>query len=101
MRPIDADALLKGKDDHEMISTHLIFNAPTLDVKPVVKGRWKPLIQENGDDYYEAYDIKGIHTFAIDYQCQCGFIHSCIENNGIYEFCPRCGADMRESEDKE
>lgn len=32
MRPIDADALLKGKEDHEMISTHLIFNAPTLKV---------------------------------------------------------------------
>ena len=32
MRPIDADALLKGKDDHEMISTHLIFNAPTLKI---------------------------------------------------------------------
>lgn len=32
MRLIDADELLKGKTDHEMISTHLIFNAPTADV---------------------------------------------------------------------
>jgi hypothetical protein len=32
MRIIDADELLKGKTDHEMISTHLIFNAPTVDV---------------------------------------------------------------------
>ena len=32
MRLIDADELLKGKTDHEMISTHLIFNAPTVDV---------------------------------------------------------------------
>lgn len=32
MRLIDADELLKGRSDHEMISTHLIFNAPTVDV---------------------------------------------------------------------
>ena len=82
MRPIDADALLKGKDDHEMISTHLIFNAPTLDVKPVIKGKW---IFKHGDsDIYcsecdEAYD----------------------EIPGKFNFCPNCGADMRESEDKE
>lgn len=32
MRLVDADELLKGRTDHEMISTHLIFNAPTVDV---------------------------------------------------------------------
>lgn len=32
MRLIDVDELLKGRTDHEMISTHLIFNAPTVDV---------------------------------------------------------------------
>lgn len=31
MRLIDVDELLKGRTDHEMISTHLIFNA-RLDV---------------------------------------------------------------------
>ena len=30
-RLIDADALLKYKSDHETISTHLIYNAPTID----------------------------------------------------------------------
>ena len=29
-RLIDADALLKHKTDHEYISTHLIYNAPTI-----------------------------------------------------------------------
>ena len=29
-RLIDADELLKYKTDHEMISTHLIWNAPTV-----------------------------------------------------------------------
>lgn len=36
-RLIDADALLEGRQDHEMISTHLIWNAPTIDAVPVVR----------------------------------------------------------------
>lgn len=38
-RLIDADALLKGKDDHQIISTHLIWNAPTVDAVEVVRCR--------------------------------------------------------------
>ena len=36
-RLIDADKLLKHKTDHEMISTHLIYNAPTVDAQPTTK----------------------------------------------------------------
>lgn len=82
MRPIDADALLKGKDDYEMISTHLIFNAPTLDVKPTIKGKWirypkfcKMQCSKCGQKYRTDFAPKN--------------------------YCPNCGADMRESEDKE
>ena len=51
MRPIDADALLKGKDDHEMISTHLIFNAPTLKViKADVIDEIRDELQKLADD---------------------------------------------------
>lgn len=35
MRLIDADALLKHKSDHETISTHLIWNALTVEAIPV------------------------------------------------------------------
>lgn len=60
------------------------------------KGEWIPLVEENGDDYIEAYDIAGVHTFAARYRCdKCGFIHFCIEDHGEYNFCPNCGADMR------
>lgn len=38
-RLIDADELLKYKDDHERISTHLIYNAPTVDAVPVIRCR--------------------------------------------------------------
>ena len=33
-RLIDANRLLKGKTDHDMISTHLIYNAPTVEAIP-------------------------------------------------------------------
>ena len=33
-RLIDANRLLKGKTDHDMISTHLIYNALTVDAIP-------------------------------------------------------------------
>jgi hypothetical protein len=39
MRLIDADALLEGREDHELISTHMIWNAPTIDAVPVVRCR--------------------------------------------------------------
>ena len=46
MRLIDADALLKCRNDHEMISTHIIWNAPTIDAVPVVRCKdcvwWTP-----------------------------------------------------------
>lgn len=35
MRLIDADKLLEGRKDHEMVSTHLIWNAPTVETKEI------------------------------------------------------------------
>ena len=37
MRLIDANELLKHKTDHDTISTHLIYNAPTIDAVPVIR----------------------------------------------------------------
>ena len=45
MRLIDADALLEGRQDHEMISTHLIWNAPTTDA--VEKERYDRLLENS------------------------------------------------------
>ena len=80
MRPIDADALLKGKEDHEMISTHLIFNAPTLDVKPATNGKW----------IFNPYTTEK-HSFKCN---NCEWYNIRPTN-----FCPNCGADMREVEE--
>ena len=46
-----------------------------------------------------AYDMCGYKSWATKYMCNhCGFIHTAIENHGVYSYCPNCGADMREVE---
>ena len=35
MRLIDADELLKGYQDHEPVSSHIIWNAPTVEAIPI------------------------------------------------------------------
>lgn len=47
----------------------------------------------------EVYDIEGVKTWGSEMQCdQCGFRHTAIEGHmAQYNFCPNCGADMREN----
>lgn len=52
MRIIDADELLKGKTDHEMISTHLIYNAPTVDVLDKIRAEIDELETYYDNDYF-------------------------------------------------
>ena len=85
MRLIDADALLKHKSDHETISTHLIWNAPTVDAEPVRHGHWQI-------------------TDAYPHNVHCSVCHKRFAQThwGVWEdgslprnYCPNCGADMR------
>lgn len=73
MRPIDADALLKHKTDHDMISTHLIFNAPTIEAEPVRRGKW--IVKAYP---WDACSLCG--TYVNGYDC--------------WRYCPYCGAKM-------
>ena len=58
MRMIDADALLKGKDDHQIISTHLIWNAPTVDAVEVVRCKdCKHRTELCGDGWHPCTDM--------------------------------------------
>ena len=59
MRLIDADALLKGKDDHQIISTHLIWNAPTVDAVAVVRCEQCRYWGKDGFGDYRKYSIDG------------------------------------------
>lgn len=64
---IDADALLKYRDDHEMISTHLIWNAPTIEPRQ----QWIPCserLPNIGEHHISepciVYCKNGVYAFA-------------------------------------
>lgn len=90
MRLIDGDELLEHAyrdrlDTRERIAD-MIRNAPTIDyvVQKVpirAKGKW----------------IDALNTEICECSL-CGFI--CHEYYSYFNYCPFCGADMRESEDK-
>lgn len=77
MRLIDADRLIKGFKDHEFIDTHIIWNAPTVDVEPVRHGKW--IRDEFG-------------TMC----CACGLYAYRDKFGKPWEspYCPNCGAKM-------
>ena len=62
---------------------------PSADVKPVVRGKWKR-------GAFTDVAPKGIEFF---YCSECGIRYPHIEFPG--NFCPNCGADMREQEAKQ
>lgn len=69
-RLIDADALLEGREDHEMISTHLIWNAPTIDAVPVVRCQdcqFYDTNYPNGTTFYNDFFCKLNRTFNTPY----------------------------------
>lgn len=65
-------------------------------------GKWIAQQEVNGDDYFKAYDISGVMTYAAKYKCdKCGFIQICIEDHGQYNYCPKCGRRMVEPQESE
>ena len=88
MRLIDADALeaeFAGRPP-DWYSTGTILrsidSAPTIDAVPVVRGKW------------------GTDRFKMERMIcsECGVV---LEWSKINNFCPNCGADMREESDHE
>lgn len=90
MRMIDADALLKHKDDHEMISTHLIWNAPTVEPK---QGKW--IRKESWSRGVGMGEVYGWY-----FECSaCG----CLSEGSVNDagnFCPNCGCRMEGADDE-
>lgn len=79
-RLIDADALvhdlIHNRSFYPVCVRRAIEDAPTIEAKPVVHGEW-------------AQVRKGVFGVAVCSNCKCdGFIE--------YNYCPNCGADMRE-----
>lgn len=80
MRLIDADELIEKFEPKHYQDWYTpwiiarIKDAPTVEAKPVVHGKW---------EYSKEYIICSCSV--------CGEIPDCFEPN----FCPNCGADMR------
>lgn len=66
MRIIDADELLKGRTDHEMISTHLIFNAPTVDVLEQIRAEIEQLHYHPKLDFIKNDDVVDMALEIVD-----------------------------------
>ena len=107
MRLIDADSLLRGKTDHEMISTHLIWNAPTIetvtaDEEVKVVARIAAKLEEQAKNYYapirHGHWEHGKDVFGVYYQCsECG---SQYHIGYEFNYCPECGAKMNKDWDE-
>ena len=93
----------------DLISREAVLNAMgdtnmdiyTDEVKEIVKslppieqdrpiGHWCVVCRDD-----DVYDIKGIHTWAINCYCsECNYKHKFIEGHIDYKICPNCGAKM-------
>ena len=71
-----------------------IENAPTVDAVPVVHGRWEEDKVEAGDPY----DGNSVYCFDI---MRCSVCGECFDVSVAYNYCPNCGADMRERSEGE
>lgn len=91
MRPIDADALVRLLYDAEGTApilglsriieisdvVRIIEDAPTIGTVPVRRGRW---------------ERQELAPSSCLFCSECGF----PKKRGTWNFCPNCGADMRE-----
>lgn len=106
MRLIDADELIESiKEELWHWDTVDGINATTVLKQTISDINNMPSAQperKRGEwEFYEdrspVWDIAGEKTWARAYKCsECGFVHAVIEDFGIYQYCPQCGADMRE-----
>ena len=73
---------------------------PAADVRPVVRGKWKKVgtqMHLNLDNAREQYRELGYPHRNIEcLQCSNCRMVSMVDESIRYEFCPHCGADMRE-----
>ena len=99
-RLIDANALkVKGFADPEtgegIVYVQDIDEAPTVDAVEVVRGWW----DKYEDDKFIGYGADGRIQYRKVYTYYCG---RCGRGTAVKtNFCPNCGADMRERKDNE
>lgn len=96
MRLIDAEKLITlfqhPIDYADVYVRRMIDVAPTIDAVPVVRGEWK--LYGNDDDSGMSY-----WCTACNFQLSEDLFYSGYKNgrwieNGVFKYCPNCGAKM-------
>lgn len=82
---IEREAVLEFVEpDARPFLAERIKSIPTADVRPVVRGKWIPV-------------IRYIENTVVGWECSvCGFGIDISEDG--FNYCPKCGADLRECE---
>lgn len=83
-------------DKYEIAGTDYFIKISLLEKLIPYKPKEKTKKWEYIERKESKYDIDGKKTWAAVYKCpNCGFLHTVIENFGLYRYCPDCGWDMR------
>ena len=85
-RYIDADALIKELERYDDYAINIVNDQPTADVRENVHGEW------------EYKDVGGWHCSRCGSQAP---FWCFATTQNLANFCPNCGADMRERREDE
>ena len=87
----------------EVIPVDTITDIELADVQPVKRGRWI----EKSEEYYRLWQDSGrswddmpYFVTGLKFACSCCFKQYDVNAEGVeeWDFCPKCGADMRGDE---
>ena len=101
MRLIDADALIQKRNhakvyaqDMYVIGQGYVMDAPTIEAAPVVRGEWK--LYGNDDDSGMSYWCTACNFQLSDDLFYSGYKNGRWIENGVFKYCPNCGAKMED-----
>ena len=80
-----------------------VANIPGADVRPVVRGKWEKVGEQmliNLENAREQYAELGYpHRKILNLRCSSCRKVTMVDSSIAYDFCPHCGANMREERD--
>jgi hypothetical protein len=80
------------------ITLAYIENAPEVDAVPVVRGEWK--LDSNDDDLGMSYWCSACNFHLSDDLFYSGYKNGRWIENGVFKYCPNCGAKMEANRDE-
>lgn len=83
-----------------LVALKLLENVPAADVRPVARGKWEKVGEQmliNLENAREQYAELGYpHRKILNLRCSSCRKVTMVDSSIAYDFCPHCGADMRE-----